>query len=495
MTVDANPVAPGQGQFGFAGSFSSVANGGSNQLIDVPSAFLQTLVEGSTVWVQSVRDSYVWFPTDTDTADQLLIVKPTVIGAGAGRFVRKLEPSPRWMTQATWFIDPVAGNDENLGATAGAGNALKTDAERQRRWGTRTTLAQAATVAYASNLPSSDVVNYDVILAPGGTLAIHGTVGTSKTGTLNVVTSMNRGTQTPWSMTSTPAFDGTEVGSLIEITSVGARQGHNFWAVKNNGGGSIRMSQPGLGDVSSFAPSFNVSTPVNGDAYAVRTLTSITVGLWRFQSSSVLSSDSAVVRVDGISASGSAYPMIRLQETWLAATRSILTGIPFIVDGAIATYLLGCAVAGSSAVMGDLIVQAGAFLSGAFVSVHSGGLGGRVDLDTILQNASLLLQPGAFMFVGTMALFDNGFSGALTINGGAIKTSTFSAGANLIWGTNNTGFGVIAQTGGRLFYGTKPTVNSGLGVGRESSVGGTDKQWGAVPYVETNNLAEIVVYA
>jgi hypothetical protein len=44
-------------------------------------------------------------------------------------------------------------------------------------------------------------------------------------------------------------------------------------------------------------------------------------------------------------------------------------------------------------------------------------------------------------------------------------------------------------------YVTKPVINGGLGAGRESIVGGTDKQWGAIPYVEATNEAALVAYA
>ena len=60
----------------------------------------------------------------------------TVIAAhsGTAKWHRCKTATNYWAYQAVWHIDP-AGNDENVGATAGAGNALKTHDELVRRIG------------------------------------------------------------------------------------------------------------------------------------------------------------------------------------------------------------------------------------------------------------------------------------------------------------------------------------------------------------------------
>lgn len=48
------------------------------------------------------------------------------------QWVRALQPNPRWAAQTTWVLDPIAGNDENVGSTNAT--ALKTLTELARRW-------------------------------------------------------------------------------------------------------------------------------------------------------------------------------------------------------------------------------------------------------------------------------------------------------------------------------------------------------------------------
>ena len=61
------------------------------------------------------------------------------------------------------------------------------------------------------------------------------------------------------------------------------------------------------------------------------------------------------------------------------------------------------------------------------------------------------------------------------------------------WGTNNAGHGIIVASSSVYSYSTLPTVNSGLGAGREARVGGTDKLYAAVPFIEPANNAALVV--
>jgi len=63
------------------------------------------------------------------------------------------------------------------------------------------------------------------------------------------------------------------------------------------------------------------------------------------------------------------------------------------------------------------------------------------------------------------------------------------------WGTNNTGHGVKVQSAGIYSYTTKPTINGTLGAGREALVGGTDKLYSAIPYIEATNNAALVLTA
>jgi hypothetical protein len=94
---------------------------------------------------------------------------------------------------------------------------------------------------------------------------------------------------------------------------------------------------------------------------------------------------------------------------------------------------------------------------------------------------------------GSVAWFDRATSdNALVVQEGGLYQSF---GATPDWGTNNAGHGVVVSSGGYSSYVTKPTINSGLGAGREAKVGGTDKEYSAIPHVEATNNAALVLTA
>jgi hypothetical protein len=476
-------LVPSAGGSGFAGYFNTASAGalGSGRLLDVTLAFLGSLANETKVWVRSVRDSWTWYATRADASDGITVVNPTSNGGNPGRFIRDNVPSPTWAKQATWFIDPVNGNDENVGATAGAGNALKTDAERQRRWGVNAVLRQGTTVTYVSDLADTDPTNYDASLGPGGSLTIQGTMTVVKSSTLDVVTSMNRGTQTPWSATSTVAFDGTEVGKFIRITG-GANVGAIWGVVKNNGGGSLRFTTPGIPNPAAF--SFTRKTPVHLDPYDVVTPSVVPVGTWKFPVTT-----------------GAAYGAVTIQNAHL----QFGAGIGLLQTGSAIVAIGSCVLDGASMSGPNVVGMVGAgcllngfiTMEGVFCQLFAGGtLSGAslfvgqasdvaLDYDFLMQN-SLVQVSESNVTTGYVAWFDRAASGAMICYlGGRWVSKQVNDGADLAWGTANTGYAVIMHEGSYACYTTKPTINGGLGAGRESLVGATDKQWGAIPFADT----------
>jgi hypothetical protein len=75
-----------------------------------------------------------------------------------------------------------------------------------------------------------------------------------------------------------------------------------------------------------------------------------------------------------------------------------------------------------------------------------------------------------------------------------LGNSTVQTGAVADWGANNTSR-YYYSIGGFYSHVTKPTINGTLGAGREAQIGGTDKVYGVVPYVEGANLAHLVLTA
>jgi hypothetical protein len=343
-------------------------------------------------------------------------------------------------------------------------------------------------VTYVSNLPSTDVVNYDVAIGPNGSLAIVGTLTVVKSSTFLAVVTQNRGTQTPWSGTSTVAFDGTEVGKLIQITG-GARAGNNWWVVKDNTGGSLRWTPPGSRSSFDWAP----VTPVAGDPYSVLTPTAITVRTWRFAYTGSDSAGSHPVTVDGLSIAGvTTSSEIQTVDVQLLVTRCSMSVCQVARMNGNLCVMYGCLISGVTS-LGCRFMG-----GGATGTLSAYGLPTNIDRDFIFQ-ASQLFVYGGYVSIGLAAFFDKSTTDAVLVYpGGTVESAPFFGGADLIWGTNNTGYGVRVKSGGRLVYTTKPTINATLGAGRESIVGGNDKQWGSIPFADsgaTGTQAAIAVLA
>jgi hypothetical protein len=412
------------------------------------------------------------------------------------------------LTQTAWFVDPVNGNDANNGTTLAT--SLKTDAERQRRWGPSTILTAPTTLTYASSPPATDPVNFDVQINRGGSLTIQGTrTVVLPAVALSAVTTINRATQTPWDVTAV-GLGAAHVGKIIRITN-GTRAGNNAIVVKDLGGGKVRVSPFGTLSISlSFIPWVAVTPVAPTDLVEVVDVPVLSIGTMRFRSGSnadfVASPAENLVIFDSIKIDGGLNTEVGTIITdnvsvWMGQT--ILTNT--MVTGAGAVLMGGGALGNFLAVAtaGFFIGLGFAGLPGttcafAGVSVSSFGIVGYfgdscvIGLDCIFQNCAVDIS--GQVQGDRVSCFDAATANtAFVIEPGATYISRVYNQTDLLWGTANAGFAVSVSSGGKLFYVTKPTINGGLGVGRESRIGGTDKQWGAVPYAETAafNLATI----
>jgi len=126
--------------------------------------------EGTWVYVRSVR---AWWELASGlgaTTDGITVV--TAQTGGAARWVRQDANDPYWGYTVAWFVDPVAGNDENTGIASNA--ALKTVAELCRRLRMIQT-GVAYTVAVLSDVPATDVCNPQLQqITGGGSATIYG---------------------------------------------------------------------------------------------------------------------------------------------------------------------------------------------------------------------------------------------------------------------------------------------------------------------------------
>lgn len=198
------------------------------------------LKPGTRVWVETVKDYFVWRPGDTSTPDGITIV-PAPIAIGAqGRWIRACEAWPGW-TQGpnrinAWTIS-AAGNDENA-------SVLLTFGELRRRFGQNLLLGDpitnVLTVSIAKDIPSTDPFVVDFHLSSQTYLQFLGQASIVATGTVTAHVARNIATNTPNSLTSAIVPDFTpyvEAGYLLQGLS-GTITNYYTWAVLPLAGGA-----------------------------------------------------------------------------------------------------------------------------------------------------------------------------------------------------------------------------------------------------------------
>lgn len=224
-----------------------------------------------------------------------------ILAAGV-QSVRVLRGDPDALTQANWFIDAVNGKDTNDGATAGT--ALKTAAELSRRLGASARIyppVNAAafyrlwTLTILSNLPTTDPLNIDLVLGQNVAAIIKGggTLPVEQAGTFTAVTNKNvaLGTNARLRLTDSnlpfSTFWTFAATKRVRITS-GARQNAVMWIAKDLGSRQAEFSEPTLITSMIMANPYDFSditqtavVPVVGDAYAIETLRTVTIGTFK----------------------------------------------------------------------------------------------------------------------------------------------------------------------------------------------------------------------
>lgn len=264
-------------------------NNGTVRLLKAITAFeLNSLRGGDIVYVESVRDYWKWLPTSAltdDTATEVTICAPTVVGVGLGRFERLNIASPDWIggsaPQTEWHISS-AGNNE---ATGLAGSPLLTTTERQRRWGSsRSTDTTSFHVRY---LTDNYIDTFD--LTQWGTnsvLYIHGSVNDREgvtpplaTGTATTVQTQNTATNTPWAIDTASFASWAGLSQKrIRLTS-GANIHALSWATLQD---AVTPSKSRTTDWLTPIANYTVSpfvTPANTDAGPVNGVTFVVENL------------------------------------------------------------------------------------------------------------------------------------------------------------------------------------------------------------------------
>jgi hypothetical protein len=205
-------------------------------------------------------------------------------------------------TQATWYIDPLTGNDDNDGATSLT--ALASWAGLLKRLGPAPLLRQTTTINILSSLNVLDLVTISHIRNLSGSIIIQGVSQVVAVGILTGVTALDVPTNQPFVLQDSLVADWTpHLGKIIRITS-GLRINDYGVLDENLGGGSVRVTGLIDGSNSAFV-SAAPSDPIIGDTYEVLdpTYTTITPSITsfaRFQTSGVFIRDLAISTTSSI---------------------------------------------------------------------------------------------------------------------------------------------------------------------------------------------------
>lgn len=113
---------------------------------------------------------------------------------------------------------------------------------------------------------------------------------------------------------------------------------------------------------------------------------------------------------------------------------------------------------------------------------------------TTLSQGTVIVGGGGSTVQGVLNAQNLGIVGAAGDALEVLPSGTVNA-QTALWGAGSTGYGVRVQSGGKVCWGTKPTVTGTTG---DTIVGGTAKTYSALNtagFVNMANLAEIVPVA
>jgi hypothetical protein len=214
---------------------------------------------GQKFRVESVGRSYEFTPSGVSPLSDVV-----VINSALGQW-HSLEGTSdqKWLSQSTWYVDAIAGNDENSGVDVS--HPLKSTDEIQRRWGTNPTIAIYVTI---NLINAPDIINLSLSRSTDiAGLLIQGITTDVVTTTVGVYTAKSDSTNKGYDLTCPGVSDWTPYVGLRVLANGNAVS----WVRKVSPEGS-GITHAGVTAFYRSASFGLLTTPTTGQALLVQQL-------------------------------------------------------------------------------------------------------------------------------------------------------------------------------------------------------------------------------
>lgn len=447
--------------------------------------------EGMLAYVDTQRAIWIFRLGSEETVDGA-----SIIDGIDGQWFRLPIPHPSWATEADWYVDPAAGDDENDGLTTDT--ALATVAEVTRRINGQT-LQQQTTIWLMGDCAEHPIIKvHQSETEPGARVLLRGHSSawtTVRTGSITSFTDLVRTAPSEaMIVTDTSIDDWTNyLGFRVRLTS-GAGAGACFFPVKRISATQARCTPANTFDPTSALFYAGRTIPTVGNTYVIERLPGIygmTVEVTRASHSGQGQQFRAVVSDIEIG-KGLATP-----ELGTIQIRSGISSLP-----ALSAWIGHCRILVRE-IVGDELGIYGSLFDARFASssqarfwgagVHAGGCIGSfrggshgrffLSEDFTIQgsgspNSGLRCLTNWSIQANGMAVFDAANDAVQVGLADAVDCVV----AAPLYGTGSTGSGVQIDAGAIMRLGSVanvPTITGG-GAQPEANIGGTGVTWAAI---------------
>lgn len=445
-----------------------------------------TLVDMALCWVKFLPQN-AFYQYDQDSvaaADGFNVVAPS---SGVGRWLLQFsQASQPFITQSTWYVDPVNGNDTNDGATALT--ALQTPGELAKRWSGRVFSPAIAnvTVNYLAGAYTQPLVLNDCLFVVPTNVTIQGVMTQAYAGSLSGVQNVNPAGGLRGRVTDAAMPDFTVHAQRRLRMTAGAAIGECAFICPTPVG---VVTQAYIGQ---FTSSALAQTNPGNDAYVIETFASSMPGCYI----NLNGLPNIVVRDLLFSQVGGSCTTRVQQGRGTSGGRAAFFGCAW---GGTAVHVLeGAFNRGACAVLSTisqqftnqaLIAEYGAHYFGPAQvtngsqiysnhAVHDGN--GTKAVTMIVGNNSIVKDTEERGFFGAI----NGFAGA-TYMMGVADDSAYISSFGLFWGSaaNTTTNALRVDNGCGFRYATLPTATGAAPGSDVVLASGAAIAWGALPAI------------